>query len=222
MRYKLFACSCLLIAVSAGGVKTLAASPDCARWVREYQQGLAKRAALAKKHVVHAARHLGVPRPKMTYASVPVHRLRPAKLSPAEMLKRFRVLCGEDLPDEPIAASFVPTSLDALVLPPVLFPDAAPFTDYSPPTPFVPVPSPLVAGIPPTTQGLPPAGTPVFGFPGIPGTTTPGIPVVPPVPPTTSVPIPPVVPSPVPEPGSLVLLLTGMLSVTPVLVLRRK
>ncbi|MGI4854089.1 MAG: PEP-CTERM sorting domain-containing protein [Janthinobacterium lividum] len=218
MRYRLLACSCLLVVVSAGGVKTLAASPDCARWVREYQQGLAKRAALAKKHVVHAARHLGVPRPKMVQASLPAHRLRPAKLTPAEMLKRFRVLCGEDLPDD-IPASFVPTNLDAMMIPPAIFPDAAPLTDFGQPVSFVPTPAVVAPGTPVTGAPTNTGGVPGFGFPGTVGGLTPGVPGVPPT--STTTPIPVVV-SPVPEPGSLILLLTGALGAVPILARRRR
>ncbi len=198
MRLRIIASSCLLIAVSAGGVSTLAASPDCARWIRDYQQGLAKRAVLAKKNVVRAAKR--VPRPRMMYASTPVRKLRPAKLSPQEMLKRFRVLCGDDLPDEPISVSFVPTSLDALLIPPVSFPDTAPVTDVGRPVSFSPVPE--------GTPQVQPSPAVTGATPSLPVASTPVIPNV------------PVIPSQVPEPNSLVFLVTGALGAIP-LVRRR-
>ena len=201
MRLRVMACSCLLVAVSVGGVKTLAASPDCARWIKDYQQGLAKRAALAKKHVVHAARHLGVPHLRPVHAIAPPHRLRPAKLSPQEMLKRFRVLCGEDLPDDTMPVAFVPTGLEAMVLPPVPFPDVTPVTDIGQPVTFVPTSTPVQPT--PTTSTTPPVLV-----------TDSGPPVTPPV-------IIPSVPSPVPEPSSLILLLTGVAGATSVFVRRR-
>ncbi len=213
MRFRIIACSCLLIAVSAGGVRTLAASPDCARWIRDYQQGLAKRAALAKKHVVHAAKGLHVPRPRMVNASAPVHRLRPAKLSPQEMLKRFRVLCGDDLPNEPMDVSFVPASLDALLIPPANFNDyGTPLTDLGSPVSFSPTP----AGDNGTGTSQPVTGA-TTNTPGLPVVSTPVVPIIP-------TPVTPIVPvntvSPVPEPGSFVLLLTGALGAIP-LVRRR-
>ncbi len=192
MRIRVFAYSVFLIAASAGSVKTLAASPDCARWVREYQQGLAKRAAIAKKHVVHAA--LYIPRPARKQK--PLAHLRPVKLSPQEMLKRFRVLCGDDLPSEPVDVSFVPTNLEAMLLPPVAFPDAAPVTDIANPVPFTPQPAPPVIPTTPT-QVTSSGGTPVIP-------SGPTVPVV-------------NVPSPVPEPSSLVLLLTGALGAVPLI-----
>lgn len=215
MRFRIIASSCLLIAVSAGGVKTLAASPDCARWIRDYQQGLSKRAALTKKHVVHAAKRLHVPRPKMLYANAPVHRKRSPKLSPQEMLKRFRVLCGDDLPDEPISVSFVPASLDALLIPP------ASFSDYG--TPLTGVGGPVsFAATPPSGAVTTPDQPITGGTPGLPVIPTPVIPVIPGTPtpvPVTPTPVP-VTPSPVPEPGSIILMLTGALGAIP-LVRRR-
>lgn len=213
MRLRVLACSCLLVAASVGGVKTLAASPDCARWVREYQQGLANRASLAKKHVVHAARHLGVPRMRLAHATVPPHRLRPAKLSPQEMLKRFRVLCGEDLPDDTMPVSFVPANLDALLIPPAVFPDAAPITDLGQPVTFAPgadvVPQPLTQTTPTGSTVPPPVIVTDSGAPPI--TNTPPSEIIPPV----------VTPSPVPEPTSLLLMLTGVAGAVPIVMRRR-
>lgn len=214
MRIRLVACSCLLVAVSAGSVKTLAASPDCARWIRDYQQGLAKRASLAKKHVVHAARALHVPRPRLVHASTPVHRLRPAKLSPQEMLKRFRVLCGDDLPDEPLPVSFVPTSLDTMLLPPVPFVESGPLlTEAGLPVSFTPTPAVVTDSGTPVTNPITDSGVlrPVFTG-SVPGSGFPGTPIV--TPPVTNV---PVVEAPVPEPGSLLLLGTGLLGALPLL-----
>ncbi len=141
MRVRTVACSFLLVAASVGGAKTLAAaSPDCARWIKEYQQGLARRAVLGKKHVVKAAHHLVVPRPHLVHASVPTGRVRTPKLSPAEMLKRFKVLCGEDLPDEVLPAAFVPTGLEDAMIPDVDSPanndTIADLTGNGAPSPF--------------------------------------------------------------------------------------
>lgn len=222
MRLRVLACSCLLVAVSVGGVKTLASSPDCARWIKEYQEGLAKRGALAKKHVVHAARRLHVPHLRPARAIAPTHRLRPAKLSPQEMLKRFRVLCGEDLPDDTMPVAFVPTGLEALVVPPVAFPDVTPLTDIGQPVSFVPGSETPVQSAPTTTtttttgSTTPPIIVTDTGAPG--GGTTP---------PATTTGVPPIitdtpVPSPVPEPTSLVLLLTGAAGTLPFVLRRRR
>lgn len=212
MRLRLLATSCLLVAVSAGGVKTLAASPDCARWIKEYQQGLAKRASGAKRHVVRAARHLGVPRAHVVHASMPVHRLHPAKLSPQEMLKRFRVLCGEDLPEDSVPVAFLPTGLEALLVPPALPVENLPVTDFSQPAPVTP------GGTAPTPQATTP-GT---------FTSSPGIPIVVPgggtsggtgggTPPSLTPTTPVTTPSPVPEPSSLLLVLTAVAGAAPLL-----
>ena len=212
MKVRTVACSCLLVAASVGGAKTLAAaSPDCARWIKEYQQGLARRAVLGKKHVVRAAHHLVIPRPHLEHASMPSNHVRPPKLSPAEMLKRFKVLCGEDLPDEVLPAVFVPTGLEDTMIPSTDVPDddtLAGLTGNGAPSPFTPgaPDTPGAPPVPPPTAPLPTGGT-TGGFPGtpiIPGTPT------------------PVIPAPVPEPGSLLLLLTGLGTLPAVLRMRRK
>ena len=205
MRVRTVACSCLLVAASVGGAKTLAAaSPDCARWIKEYQQGLARRAVLGKKHVVKAAHHLIVPRPHLERASLPAGRVRPPKLSPAEMLKRFKVLCGEDLPDEVLPAVFLPTGLEDALLPENDLPDndtLAGLTGNGAPSPFTPDAPPN-----PATPPVPPPAT---------TGTTPNTPIIPGSP-------TPVLPAPVPEPGTLVLLLTGLGTLPAVIRLRRR
>jgi hypothetical protein len=212
MRLKTVACACLLVAATVGGARTLAAaSPDCARWIKEYQQGLSRRAVLGKKHLVKAAHHLVVPKPHLQHVSTGPTRVRPPKLSPAEMLKRFKVLCGEDLPDEVLPVAFVPTGLEETLLPLVDTPGdndtIAGLTGNGTPPPFTPLPpeglppsiTPPITGVPPTS-GLPPT----TGFP----------PIIPPVTPIT--------PSPVPEPGSFLLLLTGLGTIPVVMRMRRK
>ena len=221
MRVRTIACACLLVAASVGGAKTLAAaSPDCARWIKEYQEGLARRAVLGKKHVVKAAHRLVVPRPHLQLASSIPARVRPPKLSPAEMLKRFKVLCGEDLPDEVMPVAFVPTGLEDTLIPPADTPPEdtlAGLTGNGLPPPFGPN-TPVVNVAPP--NGAQPIAPPLGG-----GTTNgglPGSPIVPPTPATPITPVTPITPSPVPEPDTFVLLLTGLGSIPVVLSMRRR
>ncbi len=229
MRFRAIATSCLLIAISAGSVTTLAANPDCSRWIREYQDALAKRSVAAKRHVVHAALHLGVPRPKLLLASVPTHKKYTPKLSPAEMLKRFKILCGEDLPDDAIPAEFIPTGLETELVQPA-FPDAAPLGDTGiTPVTFAPVTPAVVTG-----PATPVAATPMPLAP-----FTPFVPVAPSIPGTSTTGTGTTgtgtsgtgttgtdtgtTPSPVPEPSTLILLLTGgSLGVMPAILRRRR
>ena len=208
MRVRTVACSCLLLAASVGGAKTLAAaSPDCARWIKEYQQGLSRNAVLGKKHVVKAAHHLVIPHPHLQRASTVPGRVRPPKLSPAEMLKRFKVLCGEDLPDEVLPVAFVPTGLEDVMIPPTDMPDSdtvAELTGNGTPPIFTP---PVDNGTPPTQPTQPTNGG---------GPTNGGLPNTP------IVPVTPITPSPVPEPGTFVLLLTGLATMPAAMRLRRR
>ena len=224
MKVRTVACSFLLVAASVGGAGTLAASaPDCARWIKEYQQGLAHRATSGKKHVVKAAHRLVVPKFRLQRASVQTGRVRPPKLSPAEMLKRFKVLCGEDLPDEVIQAQFLPTGLEDTMVPlagtPAGNDTIAGLTGNGAPMPFGPVTSTGTGtGTPPAGTGTPQPGTGTNGGPPI-------IPIVPGSPGTPGVPppvVPPPVVSPVPEPGTFALLLTGLGALPAVLRLRSK
>jgi len=212
MKLRTIACSCLLVAASVGGAKTLAAaSPDCARWIKEYQQGLSRRAVLGKKHLVKAAHRLVVPHPHLLRVSAPAGRVRPPKLSPAEMLKRFKVLCGEDLPDEVMPAAFVPTGLEDALIPlvdtPANYDTLAGLPEGGGPSPFAPTP--------PTESGTPPNQPPIVPTNGG-GTTTGGFPVAP------IVPAVPVTPTPVPEADTFILLLTGIGTIPAVLRLRRR
>src|ERR1700712_2002307 len=172
MRIRTIACSCLLVAATVGGARTLAAaSPDCARWIKEYQQGLSRRAVLGKKHLVKAAHHLVVPKPHLQHVSTAPTRVRPPKLSPAEMLKRFKVLCGEDLPDEVLPVAFVPTGLEDTLIPGADSPGDNDTTAGLPgngaPPPFGALPpdtgQPTTPAVPITPPGT--GGTPIGGLP---------------------------------------------------------
>ena len=120
------------------------------------------------------------------------------------MLKRFKVLCGEDLPDDVMPAEFVPTGLEDAFLPTMPTDDQPPLIDDGGGRTFAPTTTPPVI-----TSTTPPAtGTTGGGTGGFP--TTPIIPTVP----TTPI-------SPVPEPGTLWLLAAGSLGLIPVLRRRR-
>ena len=204
-----------LIVTTARGVS---ASTDCQKWLADYKKALADKTStqklLAAKHRARAYAHRklvqlttpATPHPAPTRIS----SVRP-RLTPAQMLKKFDVLCGE-LPVDP-----TPQVLDARMAPDEFISevsmggpvdvDTAPGDDTL-----------LAENAPPAYDG-PPVTTdssssgpyyPVFGSaPGVGGGSV-APPITPPV-------IPPVVPpgappiAPVPEPSSIVLLLTGSL-----------
>lgn len=215
MRTRIVTFSGLFLLLGAVSIQTVsAASTDCDRWLREYKQALAdsqpvKTLVAAKKR----ARSV-VPNKTPVVASSPVHHIRTPKLSPQEMLRRFHILCGDLPPDNEVGLvpqtplqMLVPRSLDVpvtdLMAPPVV---AAPPTTGGTPTQIGLVATPPLGVVPPVIS--------VPATPSQPG--SPSGPTAPPsgdLPPTSPItPVPPdtpVTPAPVPEPSSLVLLLTG-------------
>lgn len=197
----------LALALSGAGVQAVSASTDCDKWLREYKQLLADSQPVRKVLAVKHKRHLVRPKPPVVRSYSPVHHIRTPKLTPQEMLRRFHILCGELPPDNEMA--LVPEAPLGMIVPrSIEFPAnvTTPFT--------APLPPPVErSSAPPPVAFTPPIGfVPPGGFvPSIPRTPlVPSIPVGPPggeeLPPTS--PITPVVP-PVPEPSSIVLLLTG-------------
>ena len=209
----------LLVAVSATGVH--AAQTDCQRWWKEYREALAHTPAVHRiRHVRHRVHHAArkqlalLVRPHVH----PAPRVLPARHRPRptrkEMLHALDFACGE-LPETEDA------ELLDLVHPGDLFAEVS-----LPETPVDTLPAGLgtiaestppqfpVTGVPPPSGiDLPPAFGPIFGpigggsslppnVPSMPGTptgpTAPGTPGAPTVP-----------ESPVPEPGSMALVLTG-------------
>jgi hypothetical protein len=203
-----------LIVTTARGVS---ASTDCQKWLADYKKALADKTSapniLAARHRARAYAHqklVQLTTPATPHPASPrVSSIRP-HLTPAQMLKRFDLLCG-DLPVEP-----APQVLDARMAPDEFISEMA----MSGPVDLDAMPgdntllaentSPSYDGRPANTD-FPSNGAyyPVFGsapgtgFGGSGSSITPPV-VLPPV-------VPPAVPpiAPVPEPGSLVLLLTG-------------
>ena len=195
----------LVVASAATGVH---ASTDCERWFTAYKNSLAQTNAakhlLAAKHRAHRYVHLKLaalqkPKPANKPRVLPARFQRP-KMTREEALRRFNLACG-DLPEDS------PVTQVAL----------APKPDY-PAMPFhheMPLEMPAHDGVPVAANvvPLPPGGggewgfgngtPPVYGGGG--GGWYPGSPHNP-GPPTGD---PPPV-SPVPEPGSIVLMLTGI------------
>lgn len=201
---------------SVAGLKSVAASTDCDKWLRQYQQELANAAAV--KHVMHHVHHLihrTQPRPQTAVFRIPpVHRPVAPKLTPAEMLKRFHVLC--DVPEE--QADVTPAEVTDFIVPPTIAPPPTQIaTAVVPPLPGAPITA--VTPVTPVSPIVPP---PPGGAPLLPISVTPSQPVMPiqpgqpggPTPIGPGQPAPPVTPitpvAPTPEPGSIVLMLTGL------------
>ncbi len=201
----------VVMAVVAGAVRGVNASTDCQRWLSDYKQALADKAntqkLLAAKKRARAYAHRRLV--QLTTANRPApHPTRLASthphLTPAQMVKRFDLLCG-DLPmdpkvldarmepDEFISETSLGGPVDAVGLPDdqLIAENDVPAYD-----------GPNVTGWVPSSGGYPSSGY----TPGPSGVVpqTPGVPVRPFVPATPSVPI-----APVPEPSSLLLLVTG-------------
>jgi len=188
----------LLLTVSVGTARTVAASPDCSKWVAEYRQKLendqrVRRAMVAQRRArAYAKRKVAgyvKPKPRVVTASDHPRPRRP-HLTPAEMMKRFKIVCG-DLPNDETATALPPE-------PPPAYALARPFT------PGVENPVPVDTP-PPTITGLIPPVTPET--PLVP--STPSIPTGPGIPPIGPPVIPPAPPA-VPEPNTLLMVASGV------------
>ncbi len=205
MRRTLFVLLALTIIASAS---TGLASTDCEKWLAEYKKELIHKASVqralnarerARTYARKKVAHLISPETRPTPHPLRVSSTRP-HLTPAQMLKRFDLLCG-DLPVE--ANNQV---LDGRMAPDEFISEMAMGGPVD--TEVVGPDDTLLASedLPPyVPAGLSPGGSspqpfwPVYG--PIP-TGGGGVFVAPP-----NIPPPPV--TPVPEPGSLLLLLTG-------------
>jgi PEP-CTERM motif len=215
-RYLLSLVVFLVVASAATGVH---ASTDCQRWFIEYKNSLAQTSAakhlLAAKHRAHRYVHrklaaLHKPKPANKPRVLPARFQRP-KMTREEALRRFNLACG-DMPEDMPSTQMVQ--------------EEEPKPDYlaNPLHSEMPLEKPVGGGIvaenvvPPNLPFLPGGGWGSGGSypPGIsggfgggggaPGAPTPHNPGNPP--PDAPPPPPPV--STVPEPGSIVLLLTGV------------
>ena len=214
-----------LIASAAQGVN---ASTDCQKWLADYKKTLAEKTSA--QHLLAARnRARAAARRKLAQLTTPVSHPVPTRissvrphLSPAQMLKRFDLQCG-DLPVEPqvldsrmapdefISEVSMGGPLDLVDAPfdgtliadsvPPVFPVTG-VTPDSPESPLIPAYGPTLgpvygSGLLPIAPGSPSGPT---------HSSSPTSPVGP------GTPLPPVAPiSPVPEPSSIVLMLTGVL-----------
>ena len=216
----IFLLSFAMVVMAAGGVS---ASTDCERWLADYKRALAEKPTtqklLAAKHRARAYAHRTIAQLSTNGSPAP-HPVRLAStrphLTPAQMVKRFDVLCG--------ALPVDPQVLDARMSPDEFISEMSLGGPVG--TEGVPEDETLLAenttpaydgpGVSPTTSSsgpYVPSYGPVFGggSPGIPSVTPPNGPGTTPVPPM----------APVPEPGSWVLLATGTLGAAGLLRRRR-
>jgi len=207
MRNRILVTAVLMVAIGGGAAESVATSPECERWIADYRQKLAqshpvraveKQNGRLKKYV-HRQIAVLTHKPKGTRQPSTRDPLRP-RFSPAEMVKRFQVLCGD-----------LPPVQTAQMVPPVAIP-----------TPPI---TPRAMSRTTTPEGFTPTGG--SNSPSLPGgSTPPGGGEAPPPPPVLTPPsgggggTPPV--PPVPEPSTFALLFIGSISSAGWLMLRRK
>ncbi len=223
----------ILVSVSAATGVRLHALTECERWITEYREALAQspsvqRANAVRHRISHYVRHKVTSKKTSGARILPARFMRP-KMGREEALRKMEFACGSIDPDEPalndiaIAASPAPTFVPAAfeegsgplaaplnlvaqnTLPPAVgggFPIGA--------VPAAPTFPGVGGGVPPGGGG---GGVPPGGGGGLPpdggGTDNPP-PPPPPPPPTAET----------PEPGSLILMATGLVSAA--VVLRRR
>ncbi|MEK6397633.1 MAG: PEP-CTERM sorting domain-containing protein [Terriglobus sp.] len=207
MRNRILVTAVLMVAIGGGAAESVATSPECERWIADYRQKLAQarpvRAVETQnkrlKRYVH--RQIAVMTHKPTPARLasahdPLH----PRFSPADMVKRFQVLCG-DLPPVQTSQLIPPVTTPAAPVTPLAVP-ATPGEGTTPPI-GISTPPGFGGSTPPAGGGAPPPVLPPpTGGGGGGGSTPPpdgGGGDTPPAP-------------PVPEPSSLALLLVGGLS----------
>lgn len=231
----------LTFAIVVTAARGVSASTDCQKWLADYKKSLAEKTTpqklLAAKHRARAYAHRklallttpAAPKPGPTRIS----SVRP-HLTPAQMLKRFDLLCGElpvdpaaqvldarMAPDEFISELAMGSPVDTEAYPAdttLLAGNVAPGYDgpgvrgeVPSSAPYSPVYGPLPSGGGGGGSSFVPPPSGSSGSSGSSGGSGGGFvppPVVPPtIPPVTPPLTPPV--AAVPEPSSLVLLLTG-------------
>lgn len=199
----------LAFTIIASASKGLA-STDCEKWLAEYKKELAQKVSVqraldarqrARSYAKRKVAHLIAPTSTPKHHPVRISSTRP-HLTPAQMLKRFDLLCGDlpveatnqvlngrMAPDEFISEMSMGGPVDTEILPAA---DTLLAGEDIPP--YVPVESSPGGS---TTQPFWPVYGPIptgSGFGSSPAATSP--PVLPPV-------------APVPEPSSVLLVLTG-------------
>jgi len=209
-RFLLFLVVFLVVASAATGVH---ASTECERWFVAYKNALAHSNPVhqlrAANHRLHRYIHrklakVSKPKPTTKPRVLRAYKRRVPKTR-EEMLRDFQLACGDELPEG---------SSPALLLKGDDVPPPAVAMDFGDGD------GPLIAEntlpILSPTGGYPPdgGGPAIGGFGGVPGGGYPGGPVphIPNTPPTGGTPDTPPPPpvSTVPEPGSVVLVLTGI------------
>ena len=220
MRRILIALVALIICAAATTGVRLQASTECERWIAEYRDALAHsptvQRANAARHRMHHYVHrkiAALKKPRSPHPKIlPARYMRP-KMSREEALSKMEFACGAVDLDQPELGELAPAPIPAFVA------DKGPLDESG--EDMLPAPSNLVASNP-ESGGYPNSGLPLFpyipsgggggaggggggggdngGGPNPPGDG--GNPVPPPPPPPPA--------AEAPEPGSLILLATGL------------